>query len=168
MQEFKAMRFSNSTKVYHSRNLLNFSEIKQIVPRSQIWFYGLDRAQKVANSYHRHKARHKGNKWQIRGNVKPPSCPAVVLTEADRRLWFTPTPKVLVWGFKSRQLGFLGMYNLPLSYFARISADPVSAQSLNPHSCKWLRRLYIILLYRSYLTTKKSTYRRLLVPECQC
>jgi len=41
--------------------------------------------------------------------------------------------------FKSLQLGFFGMYNLPLSCFARISADPALAQSLNPHSCKWLR-----------------------------
>jgi len=60
MQEFKAGRFSNSTKVYHSRNLLNFSEIKQIVPRSQIWFYGSSVSQSVANSYPRHKARHQG------------------------------------------------------------------------------------------------------------
>jgi len=55
---------------------------------------------------------------QVRGNVKPPR----------GRLWF-----------KSWQLGFFGMYNLPLSYLARISADRALAQSLNPHSCMLLQ-----------------------------
>ena len=48
------LRFSNSTKcTIHEipLNLLNFSEIKQIVPDSQIRSYGWDRVQKVANSY---------------------------------------------------------------------------------------------------------------------
>ena len=66
----------------------------------------------------------RANKWQIRGNVKPPR----------GRSWS-----------RSWQLGFFGMYNLPLSYFARISADRASAQSLNPHSCMSLRALLALL-----------------------
>src|SRR3989344_559233 len=42
-------------------DLLNISKIKQIVPRSQIWFYGSSVSQLVQSSYPRHKARHKGN-----------------------------------------------------------------------------------------------------------
>jgi|GEM_PF-6502977 len=48
-------------------NLLNFSVIKQIVPSSQIWSYGWDRVQEVANSYSRHKARHKGKQLGNQG-----------------------------------------------------------------------------------------------------
>jgi len=41
-------------------NLLNISQVKQIVPSSQIWSYGSDRVQLVANSYSWYKARHEG------------------------------------------------------------------------------------------------------------
>gem|GEM_PF-6166318 len=41
-------------------NLLNIARVKQIVPRSQIWFYGSSVSQLVQSSYSWHKARHKG------------------------------------------------------------------------------------------------------------
>ena len=47
--------------------LLNFSEIKQIVPRSQIWFYGSPVLQLVQSSYSRLKARHKGKQLGNQG-----------------------------------------------------------------------------------------------------
>ena len=112
---FAIRRFSNSTKVYHSQNLLKLSKSSQDLKFRLTAGTGYKR---WANSYSWHKARHKGNKWQIRGNTKPPF----------GRSWF-----------KSWQLGFFGMYNLLLSCFSRTSADRASAQSLNPHSCKWLR-----------------------------
>ena len=124
MQEFKAMRFSNSTKVYHSRNLLNFSEIKQIAPSSQISSYGLDRAQKVANSYHRHKIRLRGKQVVNSGNTKPPF----------GRSWFKSWQPALV-------------ISVP-SCLVQTSADRRSFESLNPHSCTLLR----IPFYPSYLT----------------
>ena len=110
-----------------SHNLLNFWKVKQIAPSSQISSYGLDRVQKVANSYHRHKVRPMGKQVVNSGNTKPPF----------GRSWF-----------KSRQLGFLGMYNFPLSCFAQISADPASAQSLNPHSCMLLQKLFLLFSCR--------------------
>src|SRR3990167_1421557 len=42
-------------------NLLNIARIKQIIPRSQIWFYGSAVSQLVQSSYLWYKARHKGN-----------------------------------------------------------------------------------------------------------
>jgi len=40
--------------------LLNIARVKQIVPRSQIWFYGSSVSQLVQSSYLWDKARHKG------------------------------------------------------------------------------------------------------------
>ena len=48
-------------------NLLNVARVKQIVPRSQIWFLGSSVSQLVQISYSRHKARHKGNQLGNQG-----------------------------------------------------------------------------------------------------
>src|SRR3989344_2601672 len=47
--------------------LLNITQVKQIVPRSQIWSYGSSVSQRVQSSYSWHKARHKGNPASARG-----------------------------------------------------------------------------------------------------
>jgi len=62
----------------------------------------------VSMVYRCRKARHKGNKWQIRGNTKPPFGGFGL----DRDNW-----------------DFFGCIISPLSYFARISANRASAQS---------------------------------------
>jgi|SRR3989338_4896021 len=134
-------------------NLLNFLEVKQIVPRSQAWSYGSSISQSVANSYSWHKARHKGNKWQIRGNIKPPR----------GRSWF-----------KSWQPGFFWMYNLLLSCFARISTDRGSSETLTPHSCMLLQKFFSSLRASGcYSTAEKvtpvgRTYRKYLSLFCMC
>src|SRR3989344_7126117 len=48
-------------------NLLNIARVKQIVPRSQIWFYGSSVSQLVQSSYSWHKARHKGKQLGNQG-----------------------------------------------------------------------------------------------------
>ncbi|MEK7145290.1 MAG: hypothetical protein AAB808_00890 [Patescibacteria group bacterium] len=48
-------------------NLLNISLVKQIVPSSQIWFYGSSVLQLVQSSYLWHKARHKGKQLGNQG-----------------------------------------------------------------------------------------------------
>ena len=49
------------------RNLLNISQVKQIVPRSQIWFYGSPVSQLAQSSYLWCKARHKGKQLGNQG-----------------------------------------------------------------------------------------------------
>ena len=131
-------------------NLLNFLEVKQIVPRSQAWSYGSSISQSVANSYSWHKARHKGNKWQIRGNIKPPR----------GRSWF-----------KSWQLGFSDV--VP-SCAVRISTDRDVFETKALHSCMLLQKFFSSLRASGcYSTAEKvtpvgRTYRKYLSLFCMC
>ncbi len=113
--------YANSTKVYHSQNVGYSSHICLII------------CEKLSSSLHQNiwcgDMSHPAFAKATDGQAKPPSCPAVVLTEADRRSWF-----------KSWLLVFFGMYNLHLFYFVQISADRDVSETLTLHWCMWLRR----------------------------
>mgnify|MGYP001582779095 len=96
-------------------NLLNISKVKQIVLRSQIWFYGSSVSQLVQSSYPRYKARHKGNQWVTIGEFR--------LGSVSSMHKVAKSDKMALSGSK---LGFVSDLELiPLGQFSHYVVPPV-------------------------------------------